>query len=236
MRTIVMATLLPLAACGNFAQDDTPGVQASGSGSSRTYQVADFTAVELAGSDNVEVRVGPGFSVRAEGDPSALDRLKITREGDSLRVSRRNGTSTGRAQVFVTMPVIRGADVGGSGNMMIDRVQAEEFEGRIAGSGNLAIGQIAARETEFSIAGSGDISAAGTTGRLEVNIAGSGSVDAPRLSASSADISVAGSGDVQTIVKGPAEVKSLGSGDIDLGPGARCSVSKMGSGQVRCGG
>lgn len=235
MRTIVMAALLPLAACGNYAEDDTPGIEASGTGSSRTFAATDFRRVQLAGSDNVEVRVGPGFSVRAEGDPQVLNALRITTKGDDLRVSRRSGSSTGQARVFVTMPAITGADIGGSGNMMIDRVEGQAFGGRIAGSGNLAIGQLRVEAVDFSVAGSGDLSAAGEAGKLEVNIAGSGNLDAPQLSARSAEVSIAGSGNVRAVVKGSAEVNSLGSGDVDLGPDARCTVRKMGSGEVRCG-
>ncbi|MGJ3628795.1 hypothetical protein AB5I41_21315 [Sphingomonas sp. MMS24-JH45] len=67
MRTILLAALLPLASCGNMGDGDTGGIQGTGSGDARSFAAADFTRVELAGSDDVDVRVGPAFSVRAEG-------------------------------------------------------------------------------------------------------------------------------------------------------------------------
>ena len=124
-RAVAHAALLPLAACGNsFTQDDSPGIPGTGSGNQRSFQAAGFDSVELAGSDDVSVRVGGGFAVTAEGDAEALDKLKITRDGNTLRVSRRNGRSRGHARVTVTMPAITGAILAGSGNLSVDRVEA----------------------------------------------------------------------------------------------------------------
>ncbi len=60
---IVIAAALPLAACGGLHRDwaESKGTPAVGSGASRTYQVADFTGVELRGPDNVDVTVGGAF-------------------------------------------------------------------------------------------------------------------------------------------------------------------------------
>lgn len=239
MRTILIAALLPLSACGNAFDrgSDSPGVTGSGTGTSRSYDVTGFTAVALAGSDDVDVRVGPAFSVRAEGDAAALDRLTIERDGDTLKVGHRNGISySGKgAKIFVTMPAIEGASIGGSGDLTVDRASGKEFEGKLAGSGTLRLPALAVGDADFSIAGSGDISAAGTAKMLDVKIAGSGSLDAAGLVASQAEIALMGSGDVRATVKGDAKISAVGSGDIDLGPDARCNTTKLGSGDVRCG-
>jgi len=241
--TNVLASLLlvPLAACSlAFGGEEGDGVPARGTGTARTFDVSGFTEVALAGSDDVEVRVGPAFSVRAEGPADVLDRLRIERRGDALTVGRKQGVNLGRAagkaRVLVTLPRIAEASLAGSGNMRVDRVEGDRFEGSLAGSGGLAVGALAVREAEFNLAGSGGLSAAGRTDRLEVSVAGSGSADARGLSATRAEVSVAGSGSVRAAVNGEAEVNVIGSGDVDLGPNARCEVSRMGSGKVRCGG
>ena len=239
MRLMILAALIPLAACGN-GSDDTPGITGTGSGNARSFAVGDFTGVELAGSDNVDVRVGAAFSVRAEGDPKVLERLRIRKVGETLRIDRRKDAgfhwSKGDAiKVYVTMPRIASASVAGSGDMAIDRVEGQKFDASVAGSGKLALGTVAVDAAEMNIAGSGTLRAAGQAKRLEVNIAGSGDIDAPKLAAASAEVSIAGSGNVRAVVNGPAEISMMGSGDVDLGPNARCKTSKMGSGNVRCG-
>lgn len=236
MRLMTLAALLPLAACGNAFDTDAPGIPASGTGNVRTFDARDFTAVNLGGSDNVDVRVGNGYSVRAEGDPAVLDMLRITRDGDALHISRRAGRSKGAARILVTLPALKKAAIGGSGNMTIDRVQGDGLDAKVGGSGNMTIGDATARSIDITIGGSGGVSARGTAERLSAHIAGSGSIDARKLTARSADVKVAGSGSVHATVNGSANVRSIGSGDIDLGPDARCTIRKAGSGEVRCGG
>lgn len=236
MRSMILAALLPLVACGNNANIEGQEVPAQGSGATRTYAVRDFTAVKLAGSDDIDVRVGGSFSVRAEGDPQILAKLTISRDGDRLIVSRRWSGTRGNARVYVTLPKLTAASLDGSGDLTIDQVRGGGFDARLAGSGNLRIAQVAADSLALSLAGSGNIATSGQTGQLSLNLAGSGNVDATGLVAREAAIKSAGSGNIRATVRGPATVSLVGSGDVDLGGGARCTVRKAGSGTVRCGG
>ncbi|WP_404373846.1 head GIN domain-containing protein [Sphingomonas sp. MMS24-J45] len=240
MNALPLLILVPLAACSAGADTSGPGVPGSGSGTTRTYAVSDFSALALRGSDDVDVRVGTGFSVRAEGPSKELDKVKIERVGDTLRIGRhnRNGFSWGSSdniKVYVTMPRIVGATVAGSGNMTVDRVEGQRFTIDAAGSGNLTVAMLAVREAKVSIAGSGDITLKGSADRLSVDVAGSGDVNAANVKAAGAAVNVLGSGSVRAEVNGQASVSMMGSGDVDLGKGATCSISKMGSGEVKCG-
>lgn len=241
-RSVLALAPVALAACsiGGDSDAQTPGVAAQGSGDARSYAVADFDMIDLRGSDDVDVRVGSGFSVRAEGDSDVLDRLRITREGQTLRIDRKRDKSFnwsgGNAKVLVTMPRIAGAKVAGSGDVAIDRAEGARFDGAIAGSGGLAVAALQVDEARLSIAGSGDMAAKGSAQRLDVSIAGSGNFDAPELKTQAAKVSVAGSGNVRAELDGEGEVRIAGSGDVDLGKAARCTVRANGSGSVRCGG
>ena len=241
MRSLMLLAAIPLVACSFHGgdNDSQPGVPASGHGTSRTYQVAGFTGVALKGSDDADVRVGPAFSVRAEGPADRLDDLRIVKDGDTLRISRKSNHMSwggGRdVKVFVTMPAISAASISGSGDMTVDRVDGGAFDGSTAGSGDLSIGQMQVDRATLSIAGSGNITAAGTAKQASLSTAGSGGIDAGGLTASQADVSTAGSGDIKATVNGHARVSMTGSGDVDLGGGATCDVSKMGSGEVTCG-
>jgi len=242
MNFLALGLIVPLAAC-SFSwngDDEGSGVAAAGSGTTRTYQVTGFNEIDLRGSDDVDVRVGTGFSIRAEGPSDQLDRLKIGRDGETLTIARKNGANFGwskgrKVKVYVTLPRLTDAAVSGSGTMAVDRVEGGMFKGGIAGSGDLDIGAIRVDTASFSVAGSGSARASGTVRALKVEIAGSGDVDAAKVRAQSADIEIAGSGGVRAVVDGPAKVAMMGSGDVDLGPNSRCTITKMGSGSVRCG-
>ena len=241
MKLLALAFVIPLAACSfsGSSEAEGPGVRPQGSGSTRTFAVADFTGIDLRGADDIDVRVGTGFSVRAEGPTEDLDKLRVDLDGSTLNVGRKNlagmnWSKGSKVKVFVTLPRLIEANVAGSGTLTVDRVEGSAFKAGIAGSGALHVAALQVEDVQFSIAGSGDASAAGTAKSLKVEMAGSGSVDGSRLQAQSASVEMAGSGDVRAVVSGPAKVDMLGSGDVDLGPNARCTVSKMGSGKVRC--
>ncbi|WEK44342.1 MAG: DUF2807 domain-containing protein [Candidatus Sphingomonas colombiensis] len=246
MRHLSLA-LLPLAAIAATAtaapwgDDRGPGIAPRHDGATLAYPVDGFTSVGLALPAQVEVRVGPAFSVRATGPAEAFDDIRVTRNGDSLQIEKRyrNGARDERAlravRFVVTMPRIQGASIGGSGDITVDRVSGGQFDAAIGGSGSLTLGNLAVGRLTGSIGGSGSILAAGDARDLKVNIGGSGRFAGERLRARGANISIAGSGGVRAQVDGDARVSIAGSGDADLGPRARCAVSRVGSGKARCG-
>lgn len=242
-----LAGALALVACNDSsAKSADAKVTPSGQQGQRAFQLANFDRVALKGPDNVEVRVGPAFSVTAQGDTGVMQALEIKLDGSTLEIGRKNqrsgfrwgdddGDEAGPVKVTVTMPAIRGAALAGSGDLSIDRVTGDSFEASLAGSGDMMLAGLAVRSADLSIAGSGDMRAAGTADQVEVSIAGSGDADGSGLAAKGAEVSIAGSGNARLAVDGAARVSIVGSGDVDLGPKARCEKSVMGSGDVTCG-
>lgn len=244
MRRFVLIALLPLAACSaahdteSRAATNDSGDGPSGESASRSFAVDGFTAIDMAGPDDVDIRVGPGFSVRAEGDAKALARLEITRNGDTLQISRKSGMSFWGgghgAKVYVTMPRITAANATGSGDLSIDHVDGEAFTARSTGAGDIAIGSLTTRKVALSLIGAGNLTAAGTAGSGSLSTTGAGDIEAPALKLSSATVSVTGVGSVSAAVSGPATVELTGPGDVTLTGGAKCTISKTGPGDVTC--
>lgn len=239
MRLLLIAAMLPLAAChANADRKEGHAAQPQGSGGSRSFTVASFDSIDLRGPDDVDVKVGPNFSVTAEGDKAVLDTLDIRVVNGDLRIGREKtgtwfGKDDGAVRIHVITPQISDTTIAGSGNLTVERVEGD-VDVVIAGSGNLVIGAMHATDAELSIAGAGDMKVAGSTQRLKASIAGSGDIDATGLTATSGDISIAGAGSLRGKVKGDAEVKILGVGDVELTGGARCKTRAIGPGEVRC--
>lgn len=241
MRMLLITALLPLAAChASWDHDGSAGHQAkpSGVGATRTYDATGFTAVDLRGSDDVDVKVGGAFSVTAEGDSKLLEELEISVSNGTLRIARKGNShwSWGdqpAIRVHVTMPSLNAATVSGSGDMTVDKASGD-FKGAIGGSGNLTVGTVAGGAVDLAIGGSGDLKVSGTATKLSAAVAGSGDIDFDGLTATSASVSVVGSGSVRGKVAGPVDVSIAGSGDVDLSGGAKCRVSKVGSGEANC--
>ena len=236
-----LALALTGAATAQWGDDRGPGVAPRNAGGALVYPIDGFTAVSLALPANVDVRVGPGFSVRATGPARAFNDIRVTRDGSSLQIERRyRGRSRDEnlargVHFVVTMPRIEAAHIGGSGGIKVDRVNGRRFDAAVGGSGSLMLGTVAVDRLSGDIGGSGSIVAGGTRGDLSVTIGGSGRVAGVLRRARGATVSIAGSGGVRAQVEGNANVSIAGSGNADLGPRARCSVSRVGSGRARCG-
>ena len=238
MRYFTLLALIPLAACSGSGDAKTT---ASGVNGNKTFAIDGFNAVEATGPDDVDVRVGSGFSVRAEGDTGIMAGLEIVKNGDTLEVRRKSssgfnwgGGERGHVKVYIIMPRITAASTTGSGDMAIDHVEGDGFKVSATGSGDLSIASMAVQKVDFSLTGSGNLTTAGTAKTGSFSIAGSGDIDAAKLSLSQADVSVMGSGGVTAAVAGPAKVNVMGSGDVTLTGGAKCTTTKMGSGSITC--
>jgi hypothetical protein len=238
-KSIAAAVIAASAATGACGQMRHEG---AGPTVSRNYQVGNFKAIEVAGPYDVTVRTGANPAVSAQGSERLLDRTVVEVEGDKLVIRpERHGwfnfgwTTSGKASFAVTVPQLSGATIAGSGDIHVDHVRADRFEGKVAGSGGLVIDAVDAQSVKLSIAGSGSATTSGGKAQTaEYSIAGSGDIDAAALQTQQAKVSIAGSGGVKAHASGTADVNIMGSGDVDVSGGAKCSVSKAGSGSVHC--
>ena len=242
MRTLgILLSNLALVAC-SMSADAQEGEREVGGGAitQRSFDLAGFDAVGLAGSPNMVVTVGGPHSVRAEGDAEMLERLELRVEDGTLKVGYKKGNwsmnwgSRPRTTIYVTLPALRAASVAGSGDIRVDRVQGDSFKASVAGSGDIAVGQLQVGAANVSIAGSGGIKAAGAAQTASASFAGSGDIDAAALQGRTASASVMGSGDVRIQASETANISIMGSGDVYVSGSARCTINKRGSGDVHC--
>jgi hypothetical protein len=233
----LIAASATTSACGQNRSDD------GGPTVSRNYQVGNFQEIEVAGPYEVDVRTGGTPGVAARGSQKLLERTVVEVRGDKLLIRPQEqhgffhfGWSThGKASFTVTVPRLSGATIAGSGDIKVDKVQGDRFEGTVAGSGGLNVAAMDVQSLKLSIAGSGGVKAgAGKAQSAQYDIAGSGDVDAAAVHTQQTKVSITGSGSVRANASGSADVSIMGSGDVDVTGGAKCSISKAGSGDVRC--
>ena len=233
----VIAATAATSACGHH-RSEAPGPTVS-----RNYQVGNFDKIEVAGPYNVQVRTGASPSVSARGGEKMIEHLVVEVRGDKLLIHPEEHHGffnfgwhfNGKVDVAVTVPQLNGAMIAGSGDINVDQVKGDRFEGTVAGSGDLGVGALDVQSLKLSIAGSGDAKAgAGKSQSAEYEIAGSGGIDAGAVQTRQAKVSIAGSGSVKAHSSGTADVSIMGSGDVDVAGGAKCNISKAGSGSVRC--
>lgn len=236
----IVAGLL-LAACGGGGDKGEAGE----GGAARTFPVAAFDRVVLDGPDDIVVSRGPA-AVRAEGTDAVLEKLKIEVIDGRLHVGRIEGSGAtvvnpfgwkgkGRAKVFVTVPVVRGADLSGAGRFTVDGAAAPEFKGAISGAGKLAVNGLAAKNASFDISGAGSLALAGTAETLRLAMSGAGSVDAGALTARDLTLSMSGVGRIKARATGRVSGDVSGVGGVEVTGTTDCHVEKTGVGSIKCG-
>ena len=238
MRKSVAAVIAAsaLSGCQVHASED------SGRIVSRNYQVGNFQQIEVAGPYDVEVRTGSNASVSAKGGEKLLEKTTVEVNGDKLVIRPESNHSFfnfgwghhGKASFVVTVPALSAATIAGSGDIRVDKVQGNNFEGVVAGSGGLDVASLEVQQLKLAIAGSGSVKAAGKAQSAKYDIAGSGDVEAGAVQTQDLAVSIAGSGGVKGHSSGNADVSIMGSGDVEVTGGAKCKISKAGSGNVRC--
>lgn len=237
---LVVAASVALSGCGD-ARDHEGG----GPTVQRNYQVGPFQQIEVAGPYDVDVTTGGAPAVSASGPEKLIDRLVVEVRGNKLLIHPKEdhgffhfgGWNMNRGgTVHVTSTAaLSAATIAGSGDLHLDKVDGNSFEGDVGGSGDLTLDQANAQNLKLSVGGSGDIRAhSGQVAHAEYDITGSGGIDASGVRAQTGKASITGSGSINGQATGTAEVSIVGSGDVTMTGGAKCSVSKTGSGNANC--
>ncbi|WP_106640531.1 head GIN domain-containing protein [Allosphingosinicella vermicomposti] len=239
--SLLLATAAAALAGCNMSANAQRNDTASTAQTQRSFDVGAFDSIELEGPHDVTVAVGSAPSIRAEGAANVLEEMEVVVESDGNLVIRdkKDGLNWGRnrkpAKVFVTVPSLKAAAIGGSGDMRIDRVTGDDFAAAVGGSGNIDLASLTVAKASFSIGGSGNIKAAGKVDDMSAAIAGSGNIGVGEVESRRASVSIAGSGNANVRASESADINIVGSGDVHVGGGAKCTVNKMGSGDVECG-
>lgn len=167
----------------------------SGVTASETRTVPTFTAVELAGTNEMTVQVGQPQHVVVQADNNLLDQVGTEVHAGVLVVSDRGSfTSRSPMSVVVTVPSLRSATLSGTGQLMLTGVAANTFTARLPGTGTLV--------------------ASGRATRIDASVSGDGAIRLESLLATDATVTVGGTGSVMIHVTGSLNATVSGTGSI----------------------
>jgi hypothetical protein len=158
--------------------------------------LAAFNSVDLAGANNVVIRVGEKQSVVVRADNNLLDRVRTEVQSAELLIANTPGSLTTKSpmSVEVTIPTIKALTLSGSGNIAVNGIEAESLK--------------------MTLPGSGTLTGSGTATRLDVTVSGSGTVQFTRLVANDVRAVVSGSGSIFITATKTLDASVTGSGAI----------------------
>jgi Putative auto-transporter adhesin, head GIN domain len=180
------------------SSSSTSGSATQGSGvpATQTRDVSRFRRVDLAGSNNVVIRVGGEQTMVVRADDNLLDRVTTEVRSGELVIANTPGSFTTRSpmSVEITIPELDALTLAGSGNIVVDGIDTPSLT--------------------VSLPGSGTLTGSGTATRLDVTVGGSGVVQLTRLVANDARAVVSGSGSVFVTATRALDASVSGSGAI----------------------
>lgn len=179
-----------------FESSSTSGTQGSGVLATQTRHLPSFTSVELAGNNNVVVRVGEKQSVVVKADDNLIDRVTTKVQSGTLIVGNTRGSFSTKSpmRVAIAVPTLDAVTLTGNGNIVVDGIQAEGLK--------------------VDIPGNGTITGNGTATGLDVTVSGSGVARFTELVANDVQAAVSGSGSIFATATKSLDASVSGSGAI----------------------
>jgi len=177
------------------------------------------------------------FKIEKLGTKKQLEQIEFIVKNRTLIVKYKSylRLNTDKVRVNISMPILEGIDLTGSGNVVVDdQFRGNQLDLSISGSGKILIDAPDYQKLDCSIAGSGDciIQKKGKINDAAVHISGSGNFTAEKSEISKMEVNISGSGNCSAAVNQLLEVNISGSGKVIYYGNPKISKRISGSGKV----
>lgn len=192
---VLAAGVLLLSRYDSGSSSSTKVLEGSGVSVRQGRSLPSFTAIELAGANNVAVHVGRRQPVDVQADDNLIE--LVTTEVDSgtlVIAARRSFNAETFMKVDVTVPELEAATLRGTGVISIDGVEGPQFHARLLGTGLVTV--------------------RGAVDRLSATVAGDGDAQLQDLVARDVAATVSGTGRLQVHATDSLDASVPGTGAI----------------------
>ena len=196
--------------------------------------ISGFDKVHNLGSFDVTIVNAPVFNVAVEAEENLLPFIRTDVSDGVLHIGVKKGhiiKPHETIKVNVHMPVLKGIELSGSGNIICDTFDIEQMDIDISGSGNISLGTHAT-SVNSKISGSGEITITGSATNANLSISGSGQLHALDMVCINCNADIAGSGSIYVNVTTKLDAHISGSGDIYYSGNPQVNTHISGSGKV----
>lgn len=209
-----------------------------GAAAAETRVLSDFDSVRASDRLEVEVVIGPVFSVEVSGADAARVRTRV--DGRRLDISdgRRPWFGGGRkldAQIRVAMPAIEGLAAARGADMTATLSgRCDDFSAAAAMGASLRVDGIECENVDAAAAMGAQLRLSGTCGAMSVAAAMGGEVRAQDLQCESIDASAAMGGEIRAFASQTYAAAASMGGSVDVaGEGARGETAAAMGGSIR---
>jgi hypothetical protein len=193
---LAVALLYQFDVLGGSSSPSSSSSEGSGVAATQAREVAPFSSVELAGGNNVVIRVGEKQSVVVKADDNLLNRVTTHVKSGALVIGNTPGSLEAKSpmSVEVNVPSLNALALSGGGNIMVSGIKTESLTVTLSGGGNL-FGSGSATSLDITVSGVGNARFTQLDAKnVHAVVSGSGAIFV--TATKSLDASVPGSGTI----------------------------------------
>jgi serine/threonine-protein kinase len=152
-----------------------PQVIGSGNAAVKTWPIADFTSVKVESAFRAEISQAREFKVATSADDNVLEYIQVIKEGTTLRIGLKRGTSfwlKSPLKAEMTLPVLDSLDLSGASKTTFKGFKSDKaFKLKLSGASE-AGGTIDAGSADFQISGASSAVVTGSAKDARLSVHG----------------------------------------------------------------
>ena len=182
------------------------------------FNSSDFTRVAVGGAFEVEVVHSNSYSVSVTADDSLFKNLKVTKEGETLKVghSKHIGwrVRTSRPKAKITMPVLNELKLSGASKGTVSGFNSlEDFKLNLSGASSVT-GDITASNAEIDCSGASRVELTGSAENAVIEASGASRMELAGFSVHDAAIKLSGASRSTVKLDGTLNAKLSGASKL----------------------
>ena len=208
----------------------------------RDFMTTSFETLTLEGDIAATLTHDATAKITATGAAVDIDRVTITRNGRSIRISMKQSlgntyTRQGPVNLALQSADVESITLNGNAVLAVDRLEQQELRFNLGGPSVLTIGSATADDLKIYMAGNGSTTiGGGKVAKADVTMDGAGRLSMAGLSADTVILTSTGPTSIDARAERDATVRAFGTGSIRISGGAPCRIVYAAQAVVECGG
>jgi hypothetical protein len=206
--------LLCLVVSGCSAKDALVG---SGKLTTREFELADFTAVDISHAFAANITQGSAFKVSVTADDNVMEHVKVAKTGSTLKIGMdpewnyRNVT----LKASITMPTLRAVSLAGASSAAIEGFKSTDgFKANLLGASRLE-GTIESNSLALEAMGASKATLKGAAKDAKLSAVGASQLNLSDFTLENADVSLAGASRAAVNAKAKLDYSLVGGSHLD---------------------
>jgi len=192
-------------------------VQGDGNVITESYEVSDFTGVDVGGVGELVIIFGDTTSLNITTDTNLHEYIEVAVEDSTLDIGFASGVVISNPTELtyeVTVPSLESVTMSGSASLSMDELSAESFTLSASGSSDVEVDDIDLETLTLDISGSADVTLEGSATEMTLELSGAADLDATELDVTTATIDISGSSEANLTVTESLSGEVSGAADL----------------------